>query len=166
VVLTAAPWRVFNKPALHNTRAVVRYLARYTSRIAISNQRLTGIDEERRRVSFRWKDYRDGGTLKQMTLEAAEFVRRFARHLVPKGLRRIRSYGLLCGRRGRAAQLRGAPAAAIAEKPLATRRPSCPKCRCTAWLYLGFYQAPRELDATHCASNPQRYSLSSPKLGP
>ena len=84
-----------------NTRAVVRYLARYTSRIAMSNQRIKRIDEEQRTVTFDWKDYKDGGQTKEMTMGAATFLRAFIRHMVPKGFRRIRYYGLLAGAKGR-----------------------------------------------------------------
>jgi hypothetical protein len=58
VDLAGRNWNVFSRPTLGNTRAVVRYLARYTSRIAISNSRITRVDPIERSVSFTWKDYR------------------------------------------------------------------------------------------------------------
>ena len=69
---------------------------RYTHRVAISNRRLLALDEGR--VTFRYKDYADGGRDKQMTLDAEEFIRRFLLHVLPKGFVRIRHYGLLAGR--------------------------------------------------------------------
>jgi hypothetical protein len=73
---------------------VLAYLARYTHRVAISNRRLTAADD--RGVTFTYKDYRiEGpGRYKTMTLETAEFIRRFLIHVLPKGFHRIRHYGL------------------------------------------------------------------------
>ena len=64
---------------------VLRYLGRYTHRVAISNHRLLAFDQER--VTFRWKDYAHGGKQGQMTLAATEFLRRFFLHVLPKRLR-------------------------------------------------------------------------------
>jgi hypothetical protein len=73
---------------------VLAYLARYTHRVAISNRRLTAADD--RGVTFTYKDYRieGSGRYKTMTLETAEFIRRFLIHVLPKGFHRIRHYGL------------------------------------------------------------------------
>ena len=73
-----------------------RYLARYTHRIAISNNRLLDIDNEK--VSFRYKDYRHESQQKTMTLDAEEFIRRFLLHILPDGFQRIRYYGFLSNR--------------------------------------------------------------------
>jgi hypothetical protein len=81
---------------------VLNYLGRYTHRVAISNNRLTQIDDET--VSFRWKDYRHHDRQKIMTLSADEFIRRFLMHVVPDGFQRIRHYGLL-GSRSRQVKL-------------------------------------------------------------
>ena len=97
VKLCGRSWNIFIKPTLGNTRAVVRYLARYTSRIAISNRRITGVDEVRRTVTFSYTDYRDGAKRKELTLPGGEFIRRFARHLVPRGFRRVRQGSALQG---------------------------------------------------------------------
>ena len=88
-------WIVYCKAPFAGPEAVLRYLARYTHRVAISNRRL--VAAEHGGVSFRWKDYRiDGpGRWKTMTLTAAEFIRRFLIHVLPKGFHRIRHYGLL-----------------------------------------------------------------------
>jgi hypothetical protein len=89
-------WVVYAKPPFGGARQVYRYLGRYTHRVAISNRRLLTLDEGR--VTFRFKDYTDGGRGKQMTLDAEEFIRRFLLHVLPKGFVRIRHYGLLAGR--------------------------------------------------------------------
>jgi len=75
---------------------VLRYLGRYTHRVAISNHRLLAFDQER--VTFRWKDYAHGGKQGQMTLTATEFLRRFFLHVLPKGFVRIRHFGFLANR--------------------------------------------------------------------
>lgn len=74
---------------------VLRYLSRYTHRVAISNRRLIALDE--RGVTFRWKDYRAKGRskIKTMTLGSDEFMRRFLMHVLPAGFHRIRHYGLI-----------------------------------------------------------------------
>ena len=75
-------------------QAVLAYLARYTHRVAISNRRLISADKTG--VTFKWKDYRiEGpGRYNTMTLPTHEFIRRFLTHVMPKGLHRIRHYGL------------------------------------------------------------------------
>jgi hypothetical protein len=75
---------------------VLDYVGRYTHRVAISNNRL--LDIEGRRVSFRYKDYRNSNQQKTMTLSAEEFIRRFLLHVLPRGFHRIRYYGLLGNR--------------------------------------------------------------------
>ena len=74
---------------------MLRYLARYTHRVAISNRRLIALDD--RGVTFKWKDYRLEGRerYKVMTLATHEFIRRFLMHVLPAGFHRIRYYGLL-----------------------------------------------------------------------
>jgi hypothetical protein len=71
-------------------------LTGYTHRVALSNHRLVKLQDDR--VTFTWKGYADGCRRKEMTLDALEFVRRFALHIIPKGLVRIRQYGLLAHR--------------------------------------------------------------------
>lgn len=133
--LATKGWNVFSRPTLGNTCAVVRYLARYTSRIAMSNRRITSIDEQAQTVTFDYKDYRNGGVIRQMTLSGYEFMRRFAQHLVPKGFRRIRYYGLLMGPRERIAQLPGASKSCVGEKAIPSARPECPSCKKANWRY-------------------------------
>jgi hypothetical protein len=75
---------------------VLKYLARYTHRVAISNHRLRSL--ENGRVSFEWKDYAHRSQTKLMTLDAVEFLRRFLLHVLPTGLVRIRQFGFLANR--------------------------------------------------------------------
>jgi len=89
-------WVVYAKPAFGGPMQVLRYLGRYTHRVAISNHRLLAFDQER--VTFRWKDYARGGKRGQMTLAATEFLRRFFLHVLPKGFVRIRHFGFLANR--------------------------------------------------------------------
>ena len=89
-------WVVYAKPPFGGPQQVLKYLARYTHRVAISNSRIAAFDGER--VSFRWKDYADDHRQKTMTLPAEEFVRRFLMHVLPKGFSRIRYYGFLANR--------------------------------------------------------------------
>jgi predicted Zn-ribbon and HTH transcriptional regulator len=89
-------WVVYAKPAFGGPLQVLRYLGRYTHRVAISNHRLLAFEQER--VTFRWKDYARGGKQGQMTLAATEFLRRFFLHVLPKGFVRIRHFGFLANR--------------------------------------------------------------------
>ena len=88
-------WYVYAKPPFGGPQAVLAYLARYTHRVAISNSRLIAADETG--VTFRYKDYRRKAPQRYqtMTLATDEFIRRFLSHVLPKGLHRIRHYGLL-----------------------------------------------------------------------
>jgi hypothetical protein len=86
-------WVVYAKPPFGGPPHVIDYLGRYTHRVAISNRRLTAMDNDQ--VSFSWKDYRDGGKGKVMTLPAEEFIRLFLQHALPPGFQRIRYYGFL-----------------------------------------------------------------------
>src|SRR5262249_52984341 len=89
----ASDWVVYSKPPFGGPRQVLKYLARYTHRVAISNSRLESLANGR--VTFRVKDYADGGHSKPLTLDAVEFLRRFVQHVLPKGFMKIRHYGLL-----------------------------------------------------------------------
>jgi hypothetical protein len=93
--LHAIDWVVYAKEPFAGPEQVLRYLSRYTHRVAISNRRLVSVDENG--VTFKYKDYRiEGpGRYKTMTLAADEFIRRFLLHVVPRGFHRIRHYGLL-----------------------------------------------------------------------
>ncbi len=95
--LRRCEWVVFAKRPFAGPQAVLAYLSRYTHRVAISNSRLIALDDKG--VTFKWKDYRTKGRdrRKTMTLDAAEFIRRFLLRLLPSGFHRIRHYGLFAG---------------------------------------------------------------------
>jgi hypothetical protein len=86
-------WVVFGKGSVTGPEAVLEYLGRYTHRVAISNGRLLRMDA--RTVTFRYKDYKQNGTLREMTLDGREFVRRLSLHILPSGFTKIRHYGIL-----------------------------------------------------------------------
>jgi hypothetical protein len=90
------PWVIYAKRPFAGPQQVIRYLGRYTHRIALSNHRLRSI--EGGKVSFSWKDYRHGGKKGLMTLSAEEFLMRFCLHILPPGFTRLRHYGLLASR--------------------------------------------------------------------
>jgi hypothetical protein len=103
--LRRAEWVVYAKKPFGGPQAVLAYLARYTHRVAIANSRLISVDETG--VTFKCKDYRiEGpGRYKTMTLPTHEFIRRFLTHVLPKGLHRIRHYGLFANGKHRAANI-------------------------------------------------------------
>jgi hypothetical protein len=86
-------WVVYAKPAFGGPVQVLRYLGRYTHRVAISNHRLLAFDGQR--VTFRWRDSAHGNKQRKMTVSAEEFIRRFLLHVLPRGFVRIRSFGFL-----------------------------------------------------------------------
>ena len=94
--LSKIEWVVYAKPPFGGPERVLKYLARYTHRVAISNQRLVALSDGQ--VTFRWKDYADGNAVKEMTLDIREFTRRFLLHILPRGFVRIRHFGLLANR--------------------------------------------------------------------
>jgi hypothetical protein len=96
--LRNSEWVVYSKRPFGGPKQVLRYLARYTHRVAISNRRLVAGDDKG--VTFKWKDYRAEGRerLKLMTLATHEFIRRFLIHVLPGGFHRIRHYGLFANR--------------------------------------------------------------------
>lgn len=93
--LYSKSWVVYAKPPFGGPERVFRYLGRYTHRVAISNHRIVEFADAH--VTFAWKDYADDCKRKLMTLGAVEFLRRFLLHVLPKGLVRIRHYGLHAG---------------------------------------------------------------------
>ena len=121
--LKRAEWVVYAKRPFAGPEAVLAYLARYTHRVAISNQRLIAADESG--VTFTYKDYRLvwPERRKTMTLSPHEFIRRFLMHVLPKGFHRIRHYGLFANG-GRADNIAKARAllAATPPKPEETKR--------------------------------------------
>jgi hypothetical protein len=133
-------WFVYAKEPFAGPKQVLAYLSRYTHRVAISNSRLLRTDGKA--ITFRVKNYRVDGRARYttMTLDVAEFIRRFLLHVLPKGFHRIRHYGLLAtGQRadniGRARQLLGValPADTAREAPASddttgAELPPCPCC--------------------------------------
>jgi Putative transposase/Transposase zinc-binding domain len=125
-------WVVYVKPAFGGPLQVLRYLGRYTHRIAISNHRLLAFDGEH--VTFRWRDYAHGNQSRVMTLHAIEFLRRFFLHVLPKGFVRIRHFGFLANRfrADRLALCRKLLDCAVSEPALtptaATSTWRCPRC--------------------------------------
>ena len=94
-------WVVYAKRPFGRPKQVIEYLGRYTHKVAISNHRIQQVTEQE--VTFTYKDYREGGTTKQMTLRNEIFTKRFARHILPRRFLRIRHYGILssCWKRGK-----------------------------------------------------------------
>lgn len=95
-VVMSKDWIVYAKRPFLGPKQVIEYLGRYTHKIAISNHRLLDIDGEK--VTFKYKDYRTGEYSRTMTLEPAEFIRRFCLHILPHGFIKMRHYGILSSR--------------------------------------------------------------------
>jgi hypothetical protein len=96
VPLYKKDWFVYAKPPFGGPAHVLKYLSRYTHRVAISNNRLVALKDGN--VSFLWKDYAHQSKKRVMTLSAVEFLRRFVTHILPRGFVRIRHYGFLANR--------------------------------------------------------------------
>src|SRR5262245_32809699 len=124
-------WVVYSKPPFGGPHHVLQYLARYTHRVAISNHRILSVTDSA--VRFRWKDYANHNKKRTMTLTAAEFLRRFLQHVLPKGFPRIRYFGWLANRkRGLRLQLCRVLLDQTPESaPVTSDQPTvqqCPKC--------------------------------------
>lgn len=89
-------WITYCKRPFGGPEKVLEYLGRYTHRVAISNNRIKRM--ENNRVVFEWKDYRDNNTRKEMELPAVEFIRRFLLHILPENFYKTRYYGILSSR--------------------------------------------------------------------
>jgi len=92
-------WVVYTKAPFSGPEEVVRYIGRYTHRVAVSNYRILSVKDGQ--VTFSYKDYRDGGKKKTMTLTGEEFIQRFLFHVLPEGFHRIRHYGILANGKAR-----------------------------------------------------------------
>lgn len=115
--VTKTPWVVYAKRPFAGPATVLAYLARYTHRVGLTNQRLRALDATARTVSFAYKDYADGEHAKSMTLSCDEFIRRLCLHVLPAHFVKLRHYGLLANRNRQAclAQARAAlPPATVA----------------------------------------------------
>ena len=100
--LESKDWVVYSQPPFGGPEVVLKYLARYTHRVAIGNSRLLRFEDGQ--VTFAYKDYADAAKTKAMTLDGVEFLRRWVQHVLPRGFVKIRHYGLLANR-DRAANL-------------------------------------------------------------
>lgn len=142
-------WVVFVKPPFGGPEQVLKYLARYTHRVAISNRRLLSLEDGR--VTFEWKDYAHGNKNRTMTLDAVEFIRRFLLHIFPGGFMRIRQFGFLANRaRGKKLALcrtllrvACTPAAVRNDQTTPEQRKQCPACRIGHMVLLGIVQPTR-----------------------
>lgn len=132
-------WVVYAKPPFGGPAAVLKYLARYTHRVAISNRRLLEFDHGQ--VTFSWKDYAHGNRPSTMTLAAVEFIRRFLLHVLPSSFVKIRYYGFMANRcrrenLARCRALLGKPDKPAEEPPkeqplpITEERDEMPKIRC------------------------------------
>ena len=136
-------WAVYAKPPWNGPQHALKYLARYTHRVAIANSRLQSSDGGQ--VTFRYKDYRNQHRQRTLTLSATEFIRRFMMHVVPRGFMRIRYYGFLANTH-RERQLDKIRKLLRADQPASSsqeeeesqleepRSQRCPNCNCgTMW---------------------------------
>jgi hypothetical protein len=123
------PWVVYCKRPFGGPQQVIEYLGRYTHKVAISNHRLEQVTESD--VTFRYKDYKDSGTTKHMTLTCKEFTRRFSQHILPLRFVRIRHYGILSStwKRGKLQALQVALKVQRREPEVNTRLRKCPCCK-------------------------------------
>jgi hypothetical protein len=134
--LRSKEWVVYSKPPFGGPEHVLKYLARYTHRVAISNGRLLGL--ENGQVRFRWRDSRHNNRSSVMNLDAVEFIRRFLLHVLPAGFVKIRHFGLLANRNRSQAlalcrvHLHATPpdsSALLTEPQKSALNRSCPQCK-------------------------------------
>ena len=120
-------WVVYAKRPFGGPEQVLRYLARYTHRIAIGEHRLVNVDDDG--VTFTYRDYRDDSAQKTMTLAGGEFLRRYLQHVLPRGFTRLRSFGFLANN-GKHEKLAAIRTILGAETPAPTkvRECLCPFC--------------------------------------
>ena len=135
-ILRRREWVVYSKPPFGGPEHVLKYLARYTHRVAISNRRLISL--ENGQVRFRWRHSRHNNRSSTMRLEATEFIRRFLLHVLPAGFVKLRHFGLLANRnRRRALDLCRVhlgsttidPGALLGRQQQSALSRSCPQCR-------------------------------------
>ena len=86
-------WVVYCKEPFKNAESVIQYLGRYTHRVAISNERILRVEEDK--VTFKWRDYKDENKMKKITITIEEFIRRFLIHILPPRFMKIRYYGIM-----------------------------------------------------------------------
>ena len=122
-------WVVYAKRPFGGPRQVIEYLGRYTHKVAISNHRLQKVTDTE--VSFSYKDYRESGKNKTMSLTNREFIRRFAQHILPLRFVRIRHYGILSStwKRGKLQALQKELKVKRPEAKAKTLLRKCPCCK-------------------------------------
>jgi len=146
--LYAQKWVVYAKRPFGGPEHVLHYLANYTHRVALSNRRIVAVNEQAQTVTFNWRDYRQGGKVKPLTLSAREFIRRFTMHILLAGLVRIRHYGILGNNRrqrdiprARALLVRRQSWSPKLPKPAPLQPMLCPHCGQDGLRWVGFIDA-------------------------
>ena len=157
-------WGVYVKPPFGGPEHVLTYLARYTHRVAISNHRLVAFQNDR--VSFRWKDYARGGKQKIMSVSADEFLRRFLIHVLPKGLVRIRHFGLFANRRRRdmLSRCRDLLSVHCANDPDTTTHLPCPVCAGPMFIIERLTSSQLYFQSALTMSGPRDAALTPPEM--
>ena len=134
------PWVVYCKPTVQGSAPVLRYLARYVHRIAITDARIVAVDDARVTFSYQEAQAIAAPRWRTMTLPGEEFLRRFLQHVLPRGVHKVRYYGLWhpAARARREALSRQLappnappptpPAAAEGSTPAGARVDRCPTC--------------------------------------
>jgi hypothetical protein len=160
--LRRTEWVVYCKPPFGGPEHVLKYLARYTHRVAISNGRLLSLDNGQ--VRFRWRDSRHNNRSSVMKLDVVEFIRRLMLHVLPAGFAKIRHFGLLANRNRRQAlalsrlHLRATAVdlcAPLSEQQKSALNRSCPQCKCGTLHVVArssAAQLPSPSLAIHCAA--------------
>ncbi len=135
-------WVVYCEKPFSNSENLIKYLGRYTHRVAISNHRL--VDYQGGKVRFTYKDYKAGGQQRVMELEAPEFIRRFMQHVLPSGFYKVRYFGFMAMRNAKTTlaecyrlidkpsflpTLQGLPAIEVLEMVTGRNPLECPKCK-------------------------------------
>jgi hypothetical protein len=129
-------WVVYAKPPFAGPEHVLKYLARYTHRVAIANGRLLSLIDDQ--VRFRWRDSKHNNRVKVMNLDAVEFIRRFLLHVLPAGFVKIRHFGFLANRNRRETvalcrlHLRATasvPTTLLTEQQQSALHRRCPQCK-------------------------------------
>jgi len=160
--LQRAEWVVYAKPPFGGPENVLKYLARYTHRVAISSSRLLSLDHGR--VTFQWRDSRHSNQTKVMTLEAVEFIRRFLLPILPPGFVKIRHFGFLANRNRSSAldlcrqHLRASSNADRPAPTLTDEQPSAVERRCPI-CHAGILRIVEWLSANQILSRQQTHSL-------
>lgn len=166
-------WVVYAKPPAGGPAQVLDYLARYTHRVAISNERILGIEGDQ--IRLRVRPDPDHGR-RTVSLPAQEFIARFMRHVLPRGFKRIRHYGLLAPRHKaqRLAQARAAlhvpepqvpaieTAQAFLRRVASIDLTRCPHCRCGHWRTVQICTPP----STHTAPIARMHTGARVRDGP